>query len=223
MKNNIKARLLIPVVNVGANFRCDCNEINSNQQAYTDYHALNCSRHVQDLSIRRHNDVRDLIYDTIDKHLPLVVVHKELNHYNPEDPRAHKKPDVSFTFGPNQIDTFIDVAYVNSGANSYLGQNNTKLLQSKEAVKKTQHRPSLGNAVDDPERFVPFIVDPLGNIGPLAKQFLISLGSKCNNNLLKSDIMRAISITTARNNDLMFFQYDTNKANMARNAEFEHE
>lgn len=63
-----------------------------------DYHALSCLGNVQDLSIRRHEDVRNIIFNVIEKQLPLTVVNKELlNRYNAENPAANKKPDVSFS------------------------------------------------------------------------------------------------------------------------------
>jgi hypothetical protein len=104
----------------------------------------------------------------------------------------------------------IDVACINVGAASYLTKNITKLHQEREKQKKNDHRPHLQHSVDDPNVFIPFI-DTLGNIGPLAKQFLVSLGAKCNNPFLKSRIIRAISITSARKLDQMFAYYDAHK------------
>jgi hypothetical protein len=67
---------------------------------------------------------------------------------------------------------------------------------------------------DDPNLFIPFIVDTLGNIGPLSKQFLVSLGPKCNNPFRKTRIMRAISITSAFKLDQMFAYYDAHKIDL---------
>jgi hypothetical protein len=215
MQTNLKTRLLYPIINVPSSFRCSCNDTSSNNQLYTDYHALNCKdKGVHHFAIQRHNDIRDLLYSAIEKNLPRAVVQREQVHYLEANPAHHKKPDVTFSVGPDPQETSIDVAFINVGAASYLTKNITKLHQEREKQKKNDHRPHLQHSVDDPNVFIPFIVDTLGNIGPLAKQFLVSLGAKCNNPFLKSRITRAISITSARKLDQMFAYYDAHKIDL---------
>jgi hypothetical protein len=97
MAINLKLRLLIPVVRVPDNYDCPCNQQSRTNQQYTVYHALSCQKYCQDITIERHNNVRDIIYNALQYYLSQSSPDREVCHYNEDRPEMHKKPDISFS------------------------------------------------------------------------------------------------------------------------------
>jgi len=207
MQTNLKLRLLIPLIK-NRPHKCICDDGSRHNQRYTEYHALGCNKFTGELRTERHNCVRDIIYESIKQNIPAVHAAKEENHYHPDDPRRHKKPDITLTEnGTNSEQVFIDMAVVNIGGFSYLCKNNTTVLSSVENGKRFSHKGHLDRNAYNPEIFVPFIVDTLGNIGPSGKKFLNYIANRSTNKFMKHGILRSISISIARKNAEMYSRY----------------
>jgi len=207
MQMNLKLRMLIPIIK-NRPLRCSCDDDTRNNQRYTEYHALGCIKLSGELRTERHNSVRDIIYESIKQNIPAIHVAKEANHYHPDDPRRHKKPDITLTDTEHNSDqVFIDMAVVNIGGFSYLNKNNMSVLSSIENGKRFSHKGHLDSQAYNPEVFVPFIVDTVGNIGPSGKKFLNNIVNRSTNKFMKHGILRSISISIARKNAEMYSRY----------------
>lgn len=207
MAINMQLRLLIPVVPVPDNFECPCNRQSRTNQKYTRYHALNCQKFCQDITIERHNNVRDIIYNALQHYLPQSRPDRELCHYHEDRPEVHKKPDVSFSTYRNEGKTHIEVAVFNAGCSTYLEKDRNANLRNKEKFKISQHVGHLGEDAKNPDILIPFVVDTVGNIGPSAKYFITKLQGLCKNTSLRHKLHRDISISIARSNAEMFIKY----------------
>jgi len=207
MQINLKLRLLIPLIKNRPE-KCSCDDGTRNNQRYTEYHALGCIKYIGDLRTERHNDIRDIVHDSIKTNIPSFNVGKEVNHYHPDDPRRHKKPDITLVDKDNNDhQIFIDMAVINIGGFSYLNKNNASVLTAVENGKRFNHKGHLDQEAYNPNTFIPFIVDTVGNIGPSGKNFLNNIASRSTNKFMKHGILRSISISIARKNAEMYSRY----------------
>jgi hypothetical protein len=113
---------------------------------------------------------------------------------------------------------FIDVVVVNPAAESYRSIRNESLDLDREAAgghsfavehrveaKKRIYRPILGDNVDDPNFFVPFIVEATGRLGQQAERFVDSVLQElgASSGAAKSILIDKLGATIARNNAMM--------------------
>jgi hypothetical protein len=112
---------------------------------------------------------------------------------------------------------FIDVVVVNPAAESYRTIRNEDLELDREAeggqsfavehrveAKKRIYRPILGDNVDDPNFFVPFIVEATGRLGQQAERFIDAVLQESGaSSGAKSFLVDKIGATIARNNAMM--------------------
>jgi hypothetical protein len=207
MAINLKLRLLIPVVRVPDNYDCPCNQQSRTNQQYTVYHALSCQKYCQDITIERHNNVRDIIYNVLQYYLPQSSPDREVCHYNEDRPEMHKKPDISFSTYRSEGKTHVEVAVFNVGCKTYLDKDRNANLRNREKFKISQHLRHLGDDARNPDVLIPFVVDTAGNIGPSASTFITKLQGLCKNNTIRYKLFKDISISLARYNAEMFIKY----------------
>jgi hypothetical protein len=112
---------------------------------------------------------------------------------------------------------YIDVVVVNPAAESYRTirdettgvQREAELFGQSFAVehrleaKKRRYRPILGDTVDDPNFFVPFIVEATGKLGHHAEQLIQAVALEAGTSWARSLLINQIGATIARNNAMM--------------------
>jgi hypothetical protein len=112
---------------------------------------------------------------------------------------------------------FIDVVVVNPAAESYRSIRNESLDLDREAAgghsfavehrveaKKRIYRPILGDNVDDPNFFVPFIVEATGRLGQQAERLVDAVLQESGaSSGAKAILIDKLGATIARNNAMM--------------------
>jgi hypothetical protein len=111
---------------------------------------------------------------------------------------------------------YIDVVVVNPAADSYriihdeitdiqreasFGQSFA--VEHRLEAKKRRYRPLLGDTVDDPNFFVPFIVEATGRLGHHADQLVQAVALEAGTSWARSLLINQIGATIARNNAMM--------------------
>jgi hypothetical protein len=111
---------------------------------------------------------------------------------------------------------YIDVVVVNPAAESYRRIHDETTDIQREALfgqsfavehrleaKKRRYRPLLGDTVDDPNFFVPFIVEATGKLGHHAEQLVHAVALEAGTSWARSLLINQIGATIARNNAMM--------------------
>jgi hypothetical protein len=78
-------------------------------------------------------------------------------------------------------------------------------IEHRVREKKTKYRPLLGAAVDDPKRFVPFVLEASGRLGPEAGAFLEYLQSICSFPILRFRAL--VCVLSAKHNARMALRW----------------
>jgi hypothetical protein len=111
---------------------------------------------------------------------------------------------------------YIDVVVVNPAAESYRRIHDETTDIQREAsfgqsfavehrveAKKRRYRAILGDTVDDPNFFVPFIVEATGKLGHHADQLVHAVAMEAGTSWARSLLINQIGATIARNNAMM--------------------
>jgi hypothetical protein len=78
-------------------------------------------------------------------------------------------------------------------------------IEHRVREKKTKFRPLLGAGVDDPKRFVPFVLEASGRLGPEAGAFLEYLQSICSFPILRFRAL--VCVLSAKHNARMALRW----------------
>ena len=78
-------------------------------------------------------------------------------------------------------------------------------IEHRVREKKTKYRPLLGAAVDDPKRFVPFVLKASGRLGPEAEAYLENLQSICSFPILRFRAL--VGVLSAKHNAWMALRW----------------
>jgi hypothetical protein len=126
------------------------------------------------------------------------------------------------------ITQYIDVAIVNSAAASYValeqGDNYVGEIDGsdwrveagvavgvqgsggtahREKSKVERYRRILGDKVDNPDYFVPFVVEATGRLGPAASKMIVSVLKESRSKMAKQNFISQIGAAIARNNAML--------------------
>ncbi len=119
--------------------------------------------------------------------------------YNMSNPENHHRADLYVKI-PEEDEIIIDTKILNIAAPTYYRKSTEINLKNGENQKCQVYRKTLGAAVVDSDRFVPFVLDITGNIGKRGKNFiekLAKLAKDCYPQF-KAHITRDISLLMAR-------------------------
>ena len=191
----LKFRLLQDIqVNTG---QCRCHSADLTDQRQI-YHCLSC----KDMSfntIKRHNCVRDLLIHYVSK-IEGAMANGENTVYNMQSPEHHRRYDIKVTLPSCADPIFIDALTMNICALTYQAQSNEESLVHGQRLKINKYRATIPLLVEDSRRFVPFVVDICGNIGPLGEALIDRLheAAKAKCPRFKTLFKRDLSLIIAR-------------------------
>ncbi len=120
--------------------------------------------------------------------------------YNMQTPENHRRYDIKVTLPSCSEPVFIDTLTMNVGAISYQTQSNEDSLNYGQRLKINKYRATIPLLVEDSRRFVPFVVDVCGNIGPLGEAFIDRLHEMAKTTCPRFKILfkRDLSLVLAR-------------------------
>ena len=143
------------------------------------FHCLSC-KNASGGTIERHNSVRNLLMSFINRFIPFAITQPEYLYICPVNNLCSKKVDLfvkipgdSFS---GDISFFIDVNIFNLGCHSNSITSLSELVDKHKLHETRKSSEYKKVSLSDDPRFVPFIVDTTGNIGPKALSFLRRLG-----------------------------------------------
>jgi hypothetical protein len=93
------------------------------------------------------------------------------------NPEAHHRADLYVKF-PNEDEVILDTKILNIAAPTYFKKNAETNLKNGENLKVQVYKKTLGAAVVNSDRFVPFVLDITGNIGKRGKDFIDKLSKQ---------------------------------------------
>ena len=208
----LKLRLLHEVQTPTGQCKCGTVDFSDPKQIY---HCLSC-KDMSYFTIRRHNCVRDLIMYYVRK-IDGAMCNGENTVYNSQSPENHRRYDIRVTLPMTQDPIFIDTLTMNIGALTYQSQSNEESLIQGQKLKINKYRPTLPLIVEDSRRFVPFVVDITGNIGPLGIAFIDRLHeiAKTNCPRFKTLFKRDLSLIMASEVSDTIVKFNTRQLTVA--------
>ena len=197
---SLKLRLLLPVQETKVK-HCLCrrhrNGIHVDLASTNHFlHGLTCP----DMSgsiINRHDRITKLLESYALK-IDDVTTRWNKTTYNMANPEAHHRADLYVKF-PNEDEVILDTKILNIAAPTYFKKNAETNLKNGENLKVQVYKKTLGAAVVNSDRFVPFVLDITGNIGKRGKDFIDKLSKQAKSYpQFKAHISRDISMLMAR-------------------------
>ena len=183
-------------------------------------HCITC-RDMSEYTIRRHDRVTKLLEEYALK-IDGVVSRYNQTTYNYDNPEFHKRADILIKL-PECPETVVDTKVMNISAPSYFSKPFETVLLQGENLKISKYKNTIPDTVMFKDRFVPFVLDITGNLGPTGREFVNRLSILANGKIhnFKSSFYRDLSLLLTREiaETVLIFNYRRGLPSSATNVD----
>ena len=168
----LRQRLLLPASNLSnAAIRavCTCGVALIEDPHDQRPHCLSCSK-LAPMWLRRHNELRDILYSFLDKILPSNNRHLQLEcPLEANESNAHRTADICVRVGPEYY--YLDVSVVDPTRTRYHGRPAGSAALERERDKLAHIMAGVGPSIQ-PAQIIPFVIEATGRLGEKARDFI---------------------------------------------------